>query len=48
MFVAAIGKCEGNSLKIVLNGQTFIDAQITELKQVWSGALESALNEVTA
>ncbi len=48
MFVAAIGKCEGDSLKIVLNGHTFIDTPITELKQVWSGALESALSEVVA
>ncbi len=48
MFVAAIGKCEGKSLKVVLNAQTFIDAPITELKQVWSGALESALSEVMA
>jgi phosphoribosylformylglycinamidine synthase subunit PurL len=48
MFVAAIGKCEGSALKIVLNGQTFIDAPITELKQAWSGTLESLLTEVHA
>jgi phosphoribosylformylglycinamidine synthase len=48
MFVAAMGRCEGSDLKIVLNGQTFIDAPVAELKQAWSGTLESLLTEVHA
>ncbi len=48
MFVAAMGKCEGTALKIVLNEQSFIDAPIAELKQAWSGTLESLLTEVHA
>jgi phosphoribosylformylglycinamidine synthase II len=48
MFVAAMGKCEGTALKIVLNEQSFIDAPIAELKHAWSGTLESLLTEVHA
>jgi len=48
MFVAAMGKCQGSALKIVLNAQIFIDAPIAELKQAWSGTLESLLSEVHA
>jgi phosphoribosylformylglycinamidine synthase len=48
MFIAAMGKCGGDAIQIVLNDETFVDAPVAELKRIWSGALESALSEVVA
>jgi phosphoribosylformylglycinamidine synthase len=48
MFVAVAGKCEGDIFQIRLNGQAAIKAPISELKQSWSGTLDSLLTEVHA
>jgi len=39
-----IGKTEGKSLKISLNGAQVIDAQVDKLYQTWDRALEEALH----
>jgi phosphoribosylformylglycinamidine synthase subunit PurL len=44
-FVARIGTTGGDRLEIAIYGDTFISANVAELREGWASALESALHQ---
>jgi phosphoribosylformylglycinamidine synthase subunit PurL len=44
-FVARIGTTGGDKLEIAIYGDTFISANVAELREGWASALESALHQ---